>query len=1195
MAHQATTTEAPSRWQFWIDRGGTFTDCIGYNPQTGTISTTKVLSSDDAPLTAIRNILELSPSQTIPPSDVRMGTTVATNALLERHGVPCALAITRGFGDLLAIGDQRRPDLFALDIHKPPPLYQTVIELDARIASDGSILHRPQKSTVMGQFRALKQSGVESLAIVIIHAYLAPELEKQLGQWAQEAGVPYVSLSSQVACELGLLGRAGTAVLDAYLTPLLRQYLDNMIAQLPGSTVQIMQSSGGLTTANNFRGHNAILSGPAAGVVACAHVAQKSGHTHAIGFDMGGTSTDVSSYQDGFEHNYETSVAGVPLKTPMMAIHTIAAGGGSICRHNGFSLQVGPDSAGSSPGPLCYGYPQATQLTVTDVNLALGRVIADRFPIPLDSQKVAQSLDNISASLRQHGQTISPDQVAAGFFDIANENMAQAIRQVSISRGRDVRNYVLVVYGGAGGQHACAVARKLGIKTLLFDSYAGVLSARGMGLAPITWHGESSVGYEPLVPDCWPKISTQIATLVDQGQAHLAQQKLPPLRQTITQTVFLCYQNTDTQVPIVLTPQHKHTSVNQFLRQQFEQEYVRMFGYTRGDRPIHIRTVRVQIDAQLPNLPPIDRARYPDTLPRARRKQRMWSHGKFVQANVYYREDLPQDQIIHGPALILDSTGTIVVDIDFHAKRSADNLCLTFHPHQEKPPIVLKTDQRDADPIRLEIFGNAFMSIASQMGHVLKRTAVSANIRERLDYSCAVFDRNGFLVANAPHIPVHLGAMSESVRSILEQYPCPPPDWVYATNDPSQGGSHLPDITVVSPIHDSHNRLLFWVASRGHHADIGGTTPGSMPPFSTTLQQEGVLLRNFPIVRNGHFEERALRTKLTRCKFPARNPSDNIADLQAQIAANRLGKRLLLEMTGHYGCDVVAAYMDHLQKLAAKQVATEIGKLPDGSYSFADSLDDGTMIRVLVTIQGTQLQIDFTGTSAEVDGNLNAPRAVCIAAVIYVMRTLVDSSVPLNSGCLTPVTIRIPKHSLLWPSSNRAVAAGNVETSQRIVDVLLGALGLAAASQGTMNNITFGTHDFGYYETIAGGAGATRTGPGASGVHTHMTNTQIADPEVLESQFPIRLHRFCLRHNSGGRGQYRGGDGIIREYEILRPMQVSILSERRRKSPFGLAQGLAGACGRNFYNNQPIAGKATITAQVGDRIRIETPGGGGYG
>ena len=1194
---EMSTAEASARWQFWVDRGGTFTDCLGRDPLSNEIRSVKVLSSDRAPLVGIRRLLELGDDAPIPPCEVRMGTTLATNALLERRGTPTALLITRGFRDLLEIGNQTRPNIFDLDIRKPPPLYREVVEVEARGDAEGNVLERPDPDRLCADLRKILSHGIDSLSVVILHAYRNGDLEREIGAMARKVGFSHVSLSAEVAAEIGVVGRGDTTVVDAYLTPLIQSYVATLMSELPGSSLRIMQSSGGLTDANRFRGRNAILSGPAAGVIACAHIGRESGFERTIGFDMGGTSTDVSCYEGTFERAYETEVAGVRLRAPMMAIHTVAAGGGSICRFKGFRLSVGPESAGADPGPLCYGSQDAKHLTVTDVNLVLGRVVDDRFPFPLQREPVYRALAELAAALGSEGHERTSTEIAAGFFAIANANMVEAIRQVSIAKGRDVRDYTLVVFGGAGGQHACSIARQLGIRTLIFDRFAGVLSAYGMGLADVTWHGEAHAGRVEVDTELVAAVAPAFADLDARGRRVLREEGFSEDRIAVTRKIDLCYRGTETTLTLDIPGVRDDDFDPVSLRADFEAAHRQLFGYDRPERGVEAVAVRVDVVGS--DCLAVQESQSSSVtsglieLPQRVRRGSMWTGERFETVPIYHREDFSVGTRLPGPALILEATSTIALDPGFEIEvRSISRIIA----HDRRPEVAAAVPgDTKIDPVRLEIFNNLFMSIATQMGNSLQRTAVSTNIRDRLDFSCAVFDRDGGLVANAPHIPVHLGAMGESVKGVLASYPRPEPGAVFATNDPATGGSHLPDITLITPVHDDRGELIFFTASRGHHADVGGVTPGSMPPFSRSLEEEGVVFRSMQVVSSGLFDENAVRRVLIESPHPARDPKDNMADLQAQIAANLTGARLLQEIVERYGWETVMAYMSHVQDNAAAQVSAEIALIQDGTYEFEDGLDDGTVIRVAVRVSGERLEIDFTGTGPESDGNLNAPRAVTVAAVIYVLRAIVGASIPLNSGCLKPVTIYIPDNTVLSPGPERAVAGGNVETSQRIVDVILGALGLSAASQGTMNNLTFGNDSFGYYETIAGGAGATPNAPGASGVHTHMTNTRITDPEIVESRFPVRLREFSIRRGSGGEGRHRGGDGIIREFEALVPLRFSILSERRTGQPFGLAGGRPGASGRNLHRGRDVGGKASFVAAAGDRVRIETPGGGGYG
>ena len=1175
-------TEAGPRHQFWIDRGGTFTDCIHRDRQTGVLRVTKVLSSDLAPITGIRALLGLGDGTPIPPAEVRMGTTLATNALLERDGCPCVLVANEGLGDLGTIGDQTRPELFALAIEKPAPLPDFVIEIGARTAADGTELRPLARETLRKALLQAQAAGAVSVAVSLIHAYQDGTLECAAGEIARELGFVHVSVSHEISNELGLLGRTDTTAANAYLTPLLTHYMARLEEDLGAGRLRMMQSNGGLVDSNCFIGRNAVLSGPAAGVVAAGAVADELGLGEVIGFDMGGTSTDVSRYAGEVTRQFESEIAGVRIRAPMIELHTVAAGGGSICSLEGKRMTVGPRSARADPGPLCYGKPNATGLALTDISLFLGRIAADRFPFALDQAPVERALDGVAASLRELGVARTPTEVADGFLRVAVENMAAAIQKVSVGRGHDVRTHGMVVFGGAGGQYACLVARRLGMRELVFHPYAGALSAFGMGVANFEWHGERDAGRVSLDearPESW---EDAFSSLEAKGRRALEPDAGEDAIWCVHRRVALRYRGTETALDVDF-------SEPQRMRSAFEALHRREFGYTRTSHPIEAATLRVAVELrsakpELPEVQPGSGA--------PERKAALWSGGALVEAPVYLRENVPLDTELAGPALILDATGAVVVDTGFTALRTERDYLIL----RDTSDVGRRVDaDTEVDPVLLEVFNNQFRSIAEQMGVVLQRTAMSTNIRDRLDFSCAVFDAAGDLVANAPHIPVHLGAMSESVRAVLEAHPHASPGDVFVTNDPSAGGSHLPDITVVTPVHDHEGALRFVVASRGHHADVGGLTPGSMPPFSQSLEEEGVVLRALKVVGEGAFDEATLRAALGRGRYPARNPDENIADIQAQIAANEKGMRLLEDLLARYGLDVVAAYMQHIQDNAADLTARAISELPDGEHRFEDWLDGGARIAVRISVEGDAMQIDFTGTDSAVDGNLNAPRAVTMAAVLYVLRVLVGKPIPLNSGCLRPVTVRIPERSLLCPEPHRAVAAGNVETSQRIVDVLFGALGLAAASQGTMNNITFGDDHMAYYETLGGGSGATATHPGASGVHTHMTNSKCTDPEVLETRFPIRVTRFSLRPGSGGRGAQCGGDGLVRELQFLAPMRVSVVSERRNNVPYGMRGGGPGAPGMNLLNRKPLEHSVSVEVSPGDILRVETPGGGAWG
>lgn len=1181
---QTSMAQRAPRHEFWIDRGGTFTDCIHRDRQTGALRVTKVLSSDLAPITGIRALLGLQAGDPIPPADVRMGTTLATNALLERAGCPCVLVANEGLGDLGRIGDQTRPDLFALAIAKPPPLPKSVIEIAARTAADGAVLRPLDPEGLREALQQARDAGAVSVAVSLIHAYRDGALEQRVGEIARELGFAHVSLSHEISNELGLLGRTDTAAANAYLTPLLTDYMEQLERDLGAGRLRMMQSNGGLVDAAGFIGRNAVLSGPAAGVVAAGAVADELGSIEVIGFDMGGTSTDVSRYAGEVIRVFESQIGGVRIRAPMIELHTVASGGGSICTLEGKRMTVGPRSAGAHPGPLCYGNPAASELALTDVSLVLGRIAADRFPFPLARAPVERELEHISESLRAIGVDRTPTEVAVGFLRVAVENMAAAIQKVSISRGHDVRTHSMVVFGGAGGQYACLIARRLGMRQLVFHPYAGALSAFGMGVANFEWHGERDARRRRL-EDAWPEEwDGAFAALEVAGRRALDGDAGDDAVWRVHRSVALRYRGTETALDVDFDQPAT-------MRTAFEALHRREFGYTRPSHPIEASTLRVGVELRSakPELPEV---RPGSGVPE--RTTLLWSGDALVEAPVYLRENVPLDTEIAGPALILDATSAVVVDTGFTAVRDVRDY-LILHDSTDGGQRVAADANTEVDPVLLEVFNNQFTSIAEQMGIVLQRTAMSTNIRDRLDFSCAVFDADGDLVANAPHIPVHLGAMSESVRAVLAAHPNSQPGDVFVTNDPSAGGSHLPDITVVTPVHDDAGALRFVVASRGHHADVGGLTPGSMPPFSRSLEEEGVVLRSLRIVTKGTFDEERLRNALAKGPYPARNPDENIADIRAQIAANEKGVQLLEDLLGRYGLDVVAAYMQHIQDNAADLTARAISDLPDGEHRFEDRLDDGTRIAVKVTVDGRAMEIDFTGTDGAVDSNLNAPRAVTMAAVLYVLRLMIGKPIPLNSGCLRPVSIRIPERSLLSPEPERAVAAGNVETSQRIVDVLLGALRLAAASQGTMNNITFGDEHLAYYETLGGGSGATASRPGASGVHTHMTNSKCTDPEVLETRFPIRVRRFSLRPGSGGRGAQPGGDGLVRELEFLAPMRVSVVSERRITVPYGMRGGGPGAPGMNLLNGTPLEHNVSVEVSPGDVLRVETPGGGAWG
>ena len=1192
-------------WEFWIDRGGTFTDCIGVSPE-GTVHTAKLLSSDEAPAEAVRSILERAgrpgSGAGLPPLRLRVGTTVATNALLERRGVPTLFVAPRGFGDLLAIGTQARPDLFSLEIRRPPPLPAARLEVSGRLDAGGAELEALDLAQARRELERARDRGLRAVAIAGIHATANPAHERALAALARELGFEHVAVSHEVAHQVGLLARAETATVDAYLTPLLRRHAAALAEALPEAELRFMQSSGGLTRAERFRGPVALLSGPAGGVVGATAVARRAGFERAVGFDMGGTSTDVSLLEGGdLPRGYETEVGGVRVLAPMLRIHTIAAGGGSLCRYDGFHFSVGPESAGADPGPLCYGNPAARELALSDVNFALGRLQPDRFPFPLRREPVDEALERVAAALGAAGLERSPDQVAAGFVEVANAAMAQAIAQVSVARGVDPRDCALVGFGGAGGQHVCAIARSLGMRDILLHPLAGILSAWGIGHAEASWDGQRDGQRAPLPAAGQPLAPHLVAAaeeLAAEGRAALVAESEDAGALRIERRLDLRHTGTETALPVAEPSDGDWQAA-------FAREHEARFGYTRPGRQVEVVTLRVRVAAPRSEPAAEGVTRGPDRMPAARRTASIWfpESGR-VEAPLYAREELAPGTRLEGPALVLEDTGTVALDPGFSLQVRDDGV---LHLRDERVrPARRAVSSEEPDPVRLEVFGNRCMSIAEQMGAVLRNTSVSTNIKERLDYSCALFDAEGGLVANAPHIPVHLGAMAETVRAVTERFPGLGPGDSVVTNDPFAGGSHLPDVTLVTPVFlaraetgEGAEPPAFFVASRGHHADIGGTSPGSMPADSASLEEEGVLIEPFALVRDGAFDEAQLRRRLAEARWPARDPDANVAELEAMVAANRAGARLLRAWVEEAGYAAIATTLGQLQAWAAAAVRRAIGRLPPGAHAFEDAMDDGTPLAVRVDV-GERLRIDFTGTGAASAGNLNAPPAVVRAAVLYALRTLVDEAIPLNGGCLEAVDLFVPAGSLLDPPPGSAVVGGNVETSQRIVDVLLGALGRAAASQGTMNNVAFGDAGFGYYETVGGGAGAGPGFAGASGVHSHMTNTRITDAEVLERRAPVRVRDFALRRGSGGAGRWPGGEGVVRRYEFTAPVTATLLTSRRRTRPYGLDGGAPGAPGRNVVVRrdgveEELGPRARVELDAGDQLRVETPGGGGYG
>jgi 5-oxoprolinase (ATP-hydrolysing) len=1193
-----------SRWQFWIDRGGTFTDIVARTPD-GRIVTRKLLSDDpehyqDAALHGIRGILGVPAGEPLDGAvdSVKMGTTVGTNALLERKGEPAALVINRGFKDCLRIGYQNRPDIFALDIRRPEPLYQSVVEIDARVGADGEVLHELDAEQAGRQLQALYDQGIRALAIVLMHAWRYPQHELALAEIAGRIGFKQISLSHQVSPLPKIVGRGDTTVVDAYLSPVLRRYVDQVEQGLTGQDggvrLLFMQSNGGLVQATAFQGKDSILSGPAGGMVGAVAVAERAGLKKIIAFDMGGTSTDVAHYAGELERTFDTEVAGVRIRAPMTAIHTVAAGGGSILHFDGLRYRVGPDSAGANPGPACYR--RGGPLTVTDANLLLGKL--PDFPavfgydgnLPPDDERVRQLFNELAERIRTAtGDPRTPEQVAEGFLAIAVENMAEAIKKISVQKGYHLGEYALCCFGAAGAQHACLLAERLGMQTVLLHPLAGVLSAYGMGLAD--FRVLKQLALEQLWQDAsFEELERQFRELDRQARSALREQGLPEQAMTSQWRLALRYQGTDTALTVDFAEPAGIIG-------RFEDKYRRQFGFCYQNRPLLIASLQVEGIASEPQPDDIFANDSNNRSGPAQGMTRVFSRDAWHDASVYRREQLQFGQSVAGPAIVLEPTSTIVIEPGWQGTLQTNgDLLLT-----RLAGTGAQTFGTHADPVLLEIFNKRFMSVAEQMGFVLQNTAHSVNIKERLDFSCALFDAGGNLIANAPHIPVHIGSMGESVKALLQRHGDRfEPGDAYLLNSPYAGGTHLPDITVVTPVFGDDRRLLFFVASRGHHADVGGISPGSMPAGSRHIDDEGVISAGLKILSRNELQEAAIRDWLGSNRHPARNPEQNLADLQAQIAANQKGAQELLAMIDAYSQPVVLAYMRHVQDHAEACVKALLQRLDEGRFEY--ELDQGQKIAVAVSIDRDvhRARIDFTGTSPQLDNNFNAPAAVCKAAVLYVFRTLLQDDIPLNAGCLKPLDIFIPEGCLLNPQYPAAVVAGNVETSQYIVDALYGALGVLAGSQGTMNNFTFGNQRYQYYETICGGAGAGDGFDGASGIHTHMTNSRITDPEILEQRFPVLLREFTIRQGSGGKGRYRGGDGVVRRIEFREAMSAGILSSHRVKPPFGLQGGSPGALGVNRLIRrdgrvEPLPGCTEIRVEPGDTIVIETPGGGGYG
>lgn len=1159
-----------------------------------------------SPVLGVRWMLGLPLAEPVPPVRLRLGTTRGTNALLTRRGARTALATTRGFGDLPDIGYQNRPRLFDLAIKKPPRLAERVIEINARMAADGTELIPLDEAAVAEQLAELRAAGIESLAICLLHADLYPQHEQRVEELAKAAGFAEISRSSEVAPLVKLVSRGDTTTVDAYLNPVLRDYLVGLRRALPDSEIRVMTSAGGLATPAAFRGHQSVLSGPAGGVVGYARVATAAGCPRAIGFDMGGTSTDVSRFDGQFEYEYETEKAGVRLVTPTLAIDTVAAGGGSICSFDGVKLVVGPESAGAEPGPACYG--RGGPLTVTDLNVRLGRVVPERFPFALDRIAVERRLAELAAQVEQAtGEALAPTDLAAGLLRIANANMARAIHNVTVAKGHQPSEYAMVAFGGAAGQHACAVAAELGIRRVLDHPDASLLSAYGIGLADVSRHGAAGVSRraDELSPG---ELDAVFRQLEQTERAAFASEGIAADRIELRRSLDVRYTGVDATLNVPCPPGGDDASWQDEFRRQHRREY----GYEHVGRPLEAAVARVEAVAiGAEPLPASEQAPHFKPTPASRQEVQFAAGGQ--DAPVYDRDALEPGAVIAGPALLVGPHSTLVVDPGWSGEVLTGGEVVLDRQADSVHGAVASATAPEA--VLLEVFNNLLAGVAERMGHTLRRTAGSVNVKERLDYSCAVFNAAGELAANAPHVPVHLGGMGATVRAVMADNADIRPGDVFLTNDPYRGGSHLPDLTVVMPVHDeSDGDLLFWTACRAHHAEIGGVRPGSMPPGATTLAEEGVVISNFLLVRDGESREAALRELLTTAPYPTRSVEDNLADVRAQVAAVQQGAAGLRDLAAKYGRRELARQMSAIQAAAETQVRRGLSQLPPGERRFVDYLETahGQSVPIAVHIEltgsldGPAAIIDFAGTAPPVGGNLNANPAIVSAAVLYVLRLLAADDIPLNEGALRAVEIRLPTCLLNprpgdTPESSPAVAAGNVETSQRVVDVLLGALGIAAASQGTMNNLLFGDEAFGCYETIAGGSGATADACGADAVQVHMTNTRATDPEVLERRLPVRLHEFSIRRGSGGAGRNRGGDGAVRRIEFLKPVQLSLITQRRGPHPpFGKEGGEPGVLGLNELvradgAREQLPGIAEVSIAPGESIAIHTPGGGGWG
>jgi 5-oxoprolinase (ATP-hydrolysing) len=1247
-----------SSWEFWIDRGGTFTDVIGRRPD-GALVTHKLLSENpeayrDAAVHGIRHLLGLKAGDAIPSeriAAVKMGTTVATNALLERKGDRTLLLITKGFRDALRIGYQARPKIFAKHIIKPDMLYERVAEVDERVRADGTVERALDLAAVRAELEDAKADGVDAVAIVLMHAYRYSDHEQQIAALARELGFPQVSASHEVSPLIKLVGRGDTTVVDSYLSPILRRYVAQVAGELHGfpsplvgegreggrdvvrergrthekmsthqrhvptptpnpspqgggeTRLMFMMSSGGLTAAELFRGKDAILSGPAGGVVGMAETGRSAGFTRLIGFDMGGTSTDVSHYAGEYERAFETEVAGVRMRAPMMLIHTVAAGGGSVLHFDGARFRVGPDSAGANPGPKCYR--RGGPLAVTDANVMVGKLIPDFFPKifgpqqnqPLDADAVHSAF---AALAKEIGDGRAPEDVADGFIKIAVENMANAIKKISVQRGYDVTRYALNCFGGAGGQHACLVADALGMTSVLIHPLSSLLSAYGMGLADIRSVRQQAIE-EPFGTKARKSLEDVATRLAADTRGEVTGQGVPADKTRLHVRAHIRYAGTDTALIVEAGAAAGRGKIKfaslESMKSAFERAHKAQFGFIDRGKELVIEAVSVEAVGGGATFSEKPRKTTRAKLPAPARRTRFFSSGKWHRASVYTRETLSPGQKVKGPAIIIEPHQTVVVEHGWQAELTAKNHLVLKRVQKLVRKRAIGTH---ADPVMLEVFNNLFMSIAEQMGVALQNTAYSVNIKERLDFSCAVFDGNGSLVANAPHMPVHLGSMDRAVETIIRENKGKiRPGDAYAINAPYNGGTHLPDITICTPVFDG-KKILFWVASRGHHADVGGISPGSMSPNATNIEEEGILFDNFKVVDRGRFREKELYAALKDNKYPARNPLQNVNDVKAQIAANEMGIHELRKMVRYFTLPVVRAYMRHVQDNAAESVRRVIDRLHDSA--FAIETDQGNTIKVRISVDKKKREatVDFTGTSPQQPSNFNAPEPVTRAAVLYVFRVMVDDDIPMNAGCLRPIHIVIPKRSMLTPEYPAAVVAGNVETSQEVTNCLFGALGAMAAAQGTMNNLNFGNARYQYYETICSGSPAGPGFPGTDAVHTHMTNTRLTDPEILEFRYPVLLEDFHIRKGSGGRGKWSAGDGIRRTIRFLEKMECTVLSGHRRVPPFGLEGGSDGQVGENWVRRsngdmERLKGADATVIDAGEAIIIQTPTAGGYG